>query len=420
LGETSKRTLTLLFADIEGSTLLVRELGEQAYGEALAGHRAGLRAALSERGGTEVDCRADEWFAVFESARTAVETALAAQQQLQEQERRSGVRWRVRMGLHAGEPTVEGEGYVGLDVNRTARICSAGHGGQVLVSRTVRDLAGDRFEFFDLGDYSLAGIDLPERIFQLVDPLTTTDFPPLRVPAAVAGRRRPGRLRRASAEPTLETAAWQVRSLLPSLDPHRRRACADLGASLFAGARAAERAERLLDRIDRDRLARRLAHHQGLAVFSEPAQRETDHIRDQIAAIEQLGRRRDAVAGCAEPVLDLTGARQPSLNALEALHQRVATATAALDDTSTRAAAVLSPASFKLKRTRHRGIFGSGGRYLVPYRDDAGTEQVGDFGTLAEAKAFRPQARAAEKMHRLASRSAFVEAERLANKRGRG
>ena len=112
---------------------------------------------------------------------------------------------------------------------------------------------------------------------------------------------------------------------------------------------------------------------------------------------------------------------------LEPLCEKVSASTAALDQTVTRAAAIVSPTCFKLKRTRHRGIYTSGGVYVVPYRDDAGTKQVGEFVALADAKRFRTETRVAEKMRRVASRSGVgrrrttaLEVERLVSHRSGG
>ena len=413
VAESAGRTVTLLFSDIEGSTRLVRRLGEQDYGKALAEHRGVLRVALEEHDGVEVDCRADEWFAVFPSSRQALEAAIAAQRALAGLELPDDLRLRVRMGLHAGEPLVADGAYLGTDVNRTARICSAGHGGQVLVSSTVRDLVGDRFEFLDLGSYALAGIPRPEQIYQLLDSQTTASFPPLRAPGSGARNHRSSVGRRSRQKPTLSSAAWQVRAAIPSVEGEHRPLYAELGASLFAAARAVERAGAFLNRIDDQRLAERLAEYQALAVFSEPARLETSRIRDQITAVEHLGRLRDATVACATSVSELfvePGEVHPT--DLERLCEKVSASTAALDQTVTRAAAIVSPTCFKLKRTRHRGIYTSGEVYIVPYRDDAGTKQVGEFVSLVDAKRFRTETRVAERMRRVASRSGYVEAER--------
>ena len=129
-------TVTMMFTDIAGSTALVRELGE-AYPEALAEHRRVLRAVFERHEGLEVDTQGDAFFVVFRRASDALAAARDAQTEL-----RGPVR--VRIGLHTGEPVLADEGYVGMDVHVAARIAAAGHGGQVLVSNTTRELVGRR------------------------------------------------------------------------------------------------------------------------------------------------------------------------------------------------------------------------------------------------------------------------------------
>jgi class 3 adenylate cyclase len=174
-------TVTFLFTDIEGSTKLLQELGD-AYGDVVQDHRRLLREHLSARGGTEVDTQGDAFFYSFPRARDAVAGAVAAQRALAAHEWPEGHQVRVRMGLHTGEPTVGDEGYHGLDVVRAARICSAGHGGQVLLSETTRALLGNDLPegvaIVDLGQQNLKDVQ-HERIYQLaVD--GSQSFPPLK------------------------------------------------------------------------------------------------------------------------------------------------------------------------------------------------------------------------------------------------
>ncbi|MDQ2912005.1 MAG: hypothetical protein M3T56_01990 [Chloroflexota bacterium] len=161
-------TVTFLFTDIEGSTRLLHELGD-AYAEELARHRRVLRDAFERHGGVEVDTQGDAFFVAF----TRASDALAAAREGQEALASGAVR--VRMGVHTGEPIVTDEGYVGLAVHRAARIAAIGHGGQVLVSRSTRDLAAiDALR--DLGEHRLKDLTAPERIYQLGD----AEFPRLR------------------------------------------------------------------------------------------------------------------------------------------------------------------------------------------------------------------------------------------------
>ena len=168
LRELPRGTVTFLFTDVEGSTRLLRELGADAYATALGDHRRVLRAAFAEHGGVEVDTQGDAFFVAFASPGDAIAAAAAAQAGL------AGRRVRVRMGIHTGTPRVTDEGYVGEDVHRAARIAAAGHGGQVLVSKEARDLAGA--ELADLGEHRVKDFAEPVWLFQL----GSERFPPLR------------------------------------------------------------------------------------------------------------------------------------------------------------------------------------------------------------------------------------------------
>ncbi len=162
-------TVTFLFTDIEGSTRLLDELGDR-YAEVLAEHHRLMRAAFEPCGGVEVDTAGDAFFVAFRRASDCVEAAMVAQEALEA----TGLR--VRMGIHTGEPLLTDTGYVGMDVHRAARVMSAGHGGQVLISQTTRDLLDTRFELRDLGEQRLKDLSAPQRIFQL----GKVEFPPLK------------------------------------------------------------------------------------------------------------------------------------------------------------------------------------------------------------------------------------------------
>ena len=169
-------TVTFLFIDIASSTRLLSQLGT-AYADALAEHRQALRDAFSPHGGVEVDTQGDAFFIAFARARDAVAAAAGAQRALV-----SGP-IRVRMGIHTGEPLRTGEGYVGMDIHRGARIAAAGHGGQVLISQTARELIQEdlpeEFALRDLGEHRLKDLSRPQRIFQLVAQGLEDEFPPL-------------------------------------------------------------------------------------------------------------------------------------------------------------------------------------------------------------------------------------------------
>ncbi|MEP6909638.1 MAG: adenylate/guanylate cyclase domain-containing protein [Actinomycetota bacterium] len=175
-------TVTFLFTDIEGSTRLLQQLGDQ-YGDVVRDHRLLLREHLCARGGTEVDTQGDAFFYSFSRARDAVSAAVAAQRALAGHTWPEGAEVRVRMGLHTGEPSVGDEGYLGLDVVRAARICSAGHGGQILLSETTRALLGndlpDGVSVVDLGQQDLKDVQ-HERIYQLALDGGPESFPPLK------------------------------------------------------------------------------------------------------------------------------------------------------------------------------------------------------------------------------------------------
>jgi class 3 adenylate cyclase len=186
-------TVTFLFTDIEGSTRLLQELGDD-YGQIVADHRRLLREVFQTAGGNEVDTQGDAFFYSFSRARDAVRGAVEGQRAIAGHEWPGGAQVRVRMGLHTGEPTIGDEGYVGLDVVRAARICSAGHGGQILLSETTRALLGNALpqgaSVLDLGQQNLKDIQ-HERIFQLAlddqpeetRPLKTADGPDSRADA---------------------------------------------------------------------------------------------------------------------------------------------------------------------------------------------------------------------------------------------
>jgi DNA-binding NarL/FixJ family response regulator/class 3 adenylate cyclase len=171
-------TVTLLFTDVEGSTRLVHEFGD-SFERILDDHRRLFRDVVGAAGGREVDCRGDEFFVVFTDANGAVEAALAAQRAFLAHEWPDGVDLRVRMGMHTGQPSVRPEGYFGIDVHRAARICQAGHGGQILLSETTRHSLDGHHLLEDLGIHQLRGLPEPERIFQLNAPDLPSRFPAL-------------------------------------------------------------------------------------------------------------------------------------------------------------------------------------------------------------------------------------------------
>jgi class 3 adenylate cyclase len=175
-------TVTFVFTDIEGSTRLLQQLGD-AYADVTRDHRRIVRETFAAHGGSEVDTQGDAFFYSFGRARDGVRAAVDAQRALEAHPWPDGATVRVRMGLHTGEPTVGEEGYLGLDVVRAARICSAGHGGQILLSETTRSLIGndlpDGASVLDLGEAKLKDIQ-HERLFQLSVDGEEHAFPPLK------------------------------------------------------------------------------------------------------------------------------------------------------------------------------------------------------------------------------------------------
>lgn len=165
-------TVTFLFSDVEGSTELLKRLGEDAYATVLEQHRGIVREAFSARDGREIDTQGDAFFYAFARARDAVAAAVSAQRALAGHAWPQGVEVRVRMGLHTGEPVVGDEGYTGMDVVRAARIAAVGRGGQVLLSEATRALVGpdlpDRVTAHPLGEQRLKDIERPEPLHELI------------------------------------------------------------------------------------------------------------------------------------------------------------------------------------------------------------------------------------------------------------
>ncbi len=167
--------VTFLFSDIEGSTRLLRSLGRERYGALLAEHNRLLREAYSEAGGSVFGSEGDALFAAFGSASEAIAGAIAGQRALAEHDWGEEPAPRVRMGMHTGEASLSAEGqYYGVALHRTARICAAAHGGQVLISHSTQALLEDeqddkaRFVLQDLGPQRLKDLEQPLRLYQLL------------------------------------------------------------------------------------------------------------------------------------------------------------------------------------------------------------------------------------------------------------
>ena len=231
-------TVTFLFADVEGSTQLVRTAGG-AYAGLIADVRRLLRSEIAANGGAEVDATGDEISAVFQEVQPALSSALAGQEQIRDHAWPDGIAVKVRMGLHTGLPHLGDEGYTGLDVIRASRIAAAGHGGQVLLSSTAAPFVTE-VETRDLGTHRLQGLPDPEAIHQVL-----ADGLPARLPAAA--RHRVAARRRAQGRPRRRLGA-----------PPRGRCTAARGGRLRG--RRAVRDRRRPATARRDAQARRRGH----------------------------------------------------------------------------------------------------------------------------------------------------------------
>jgi len=188
MAQRPRGTVTFLFTDVEGSTRLLKQLRD-SYGSLLEAHQRLLREAFAAHGGEEVDTQGDAFFYVFSRARDAAAAAADGQRALASHDWPEGADFRVRMGMHTGEPALSDEGrYHGMGVHRTARIMAAGHGGQILASQAtasvLHDDELDGITVHDLGEHKLKDLERPERIYELlVDGLEQT-FAPLKTESA--------------------------------------------------------------------------------------------------------------------------------------------------------------------------------------------------------------------------------------------
>jgi class 3 adenylate cyclase len=418
-------TVTFLFTDIEGSTLLVRELGDR-YGEALAQHRRLIREAVEGAGGREIDTQGDSFFVAFASAKDALHSAVDAQRLLMQADWPGGAQLRVRMGIHTGEPAVGDEGYLGLDVHRAARICAAAHGGQILVSETTRALLLDGDSTVeDLGEHRLKGLPRAERIFQVVRPDLPSSFPALKTLDRQEADASPflGRERELGASAHAAVAAagrvaetvrrrlhhpghrgfadlgWEVRALLPSAPSGLQEPLGKLGGDLFTLGRSVVACDRYVAGIDRKRLDGRLAEYREMAVVSRRAAAEAEALEAGLQVFDGLVQVRGRLTALAEDVERGIEALRRDLSAdgvavsVETLRSRIEHAAAELDEKTAAAHGALREFGAELKRTRHRGVFRVGRRYAVPFFDELGIEQRREFDSLAEARAFRKSVR---------------------------
>jgi len=176
-------TVTFLYTDIEGSTRLLQAL-EERYADVVAEQRRQVIDKVQSHVGVVVDAVGDSVFAAFARAKDAAAAAIDIQQSIVTHPWPPGGLVRIRMGLHTGEPVRVEAGYVGLDVHRAARICAAGHGGQILLSQTTRELIADELppgaDLRDQGQHRLKDLARPLHLYQLIVPELPSDFPPLK------------------------------------------------------------------------------------------------------------------------------------------------------------------------------------------------------------------------------------------------
>jgi class 3 adenylate cyclase len=177
--------VTFLLADIEGSTGLLHDLGDE-YSALLADVRKVARRGVRSTRGHLVSARGDDVFAVFEQAPAALEAALAIQREMQAHKWPAGAQCRLRIGLHRGRPELTDTGYVGLSVHAAARICFSAHGGQVVLSAAVAHSLPRDTDLKSLGAWRFRGLPEPIEMFQVEAPDLGDDFPPLRSAERVA------------------------------------------------------------------------------------------------------------------------------------------------------------------------------------------------------------------------------------------
>lgn len=191
--------VAFLMSDIEGSTRLISLVGD-AFGTLLDDHHALMRQAVEGRDGVVVSAEGDSVFAVFPSARLAIEAAIGAQRALSTHSWPGTAQVRVRIGIHAGEAVFRSGTYTGLDVHRTARIMDAAWGGQILVSDAVRALTPETLQdgvaLRDLGLHQLRDMPARERLHQVVAPGLLPEFPALRLEEGMAASTLPAPLDR--------------------------------------------------------------------------------------------------------------------------------------------------------------------------------------------------------------------------------
>lgn len=205
--EMPQGTVTFAFTDVEGSTALLKRLGD-GYADVIGAHRRLVRDTFTARDGVEIDTQGDAFFFAFVRARDAVAAAAEVQRAHAAHSWPEGAEVLMRVGLHTGEPTLGEEGYLGLDVVRAARLCGVCRGGQVLLSETTRALVGSTLPpgvaLFPIGERHLKDIDEPERVYELEIEGVEQGLEAEELPPAAAGRKRGSSRREEEWEEELE------------------------------------------------------------------------------------------------------------------------------------------------------------------------------------------------------------------------
>jgi hypothetical protein len=345
----------------------------------------------------------------FTSVRRALACALAIQRRLDESNSsRPDAPLRLRIGLNVGDVVgAEGRPF-GAALNGAARVAAVAAGGEIVVCEPARQLAGtvDGVRFCDLGRFRLRGFDEPWRLYR-VDAAGQDDVARARV-----GRRRLHELMAAArslrARPAnIEAVAWSTRALVGSAGTTEREELVALAGSLLIAARTAGDADRLLPSIDRRALARQLREQRELSVLSRRARDAAAALERRSDDVEQLETRRRELDSAARAVEEsVSSIREdllrtpPSIPAgteeLARLREVVETATRSVDEALERVARAAAALPHKRRRTRHRGVYREGGRYVVPFEDDLGRELVRTFATASGARAFARSLRAEE------------------------
>jgi len=182
--DSTIETLTFLATDIEGSTALLRRLGDDAYSRVLAEHHEIVRTSFEAHGGREEGTQGDSFFVVFSSTSSCIAAAIEMQRRLGELVLPGGETLLVRMGIHTGEASNTVTGLVGYEVHRTARIANVAHGGQILLSSAASSLVSNSLpegvSLRPLGSHRLKDLGQPEEISQVVVAGLARDFPGLK------------------------------------------------------------------------------------------------------------------------------------------------------------------------------------------------------------------------------------------------